>query len=224
MEENKYLVSQNTYLKKLITNLEEERRVYSINENLHSYQKDYVDSKVLMEEIKYLKKKCAKLKLERNYYMNSGGGGCGVEYDLFKKYMGLYNKEENTLILHHFVDNENIYPYGCYSFDGDYACYSVRGSWDNWNKDYKLHKRCVRDSNEMYEGYVYYIIEENIIAGNEYEFKFKDVDGEWIEPVYEEESADEVDCLVKLKENSKGIWNAAVTVRSTGEVLSIIEA
>ena len=30
--------------------------------------------------------------------------------------------------------------------------------------------------------------------------------------------------VVKLKENSKGIWNAAVTVRSTGEVLSIIEA
>jgi hypothetical protein len=201
------LVRENKYLKERIAKLEEERNIYYINEKVLSYQGDYVDSKALIKEIKHLKQKCAKLKKERTYYINEG---C-FDDDLFEKYVGLYNKEDNTLFVHHFVDDENIYPYRCHNFKGDYACHTVRGSWDNWNKDYALQKKCLRNSDGIYEGYVYYIIVENIISGNEYEFKFKDADGDWIEPVDEGES--DADCNVKLRENTKGIWNAVITVR-----------
>ena len=162
-----------------------------------------------LKEIASLKNRCVKLEQERNYYINQG-----PYYDLFEKYVGLYNKEKKRLSVHHFVDTESIYPYGCGNFDGDYACYSVRGSWDNWEKDYKLKTKCVRDSDGIYEGYVYYIIADNIIPENDYEFKFKDADGDWIEPVFEEESADEAWCRLKLKQNDSGSWNAIVTVRS----------
>jgi len=212
IEETKYLLYENNYLRKLIADLEEERKIFCINKKVDSYQNDYVNSEALIKENKHLKKKCSKLERERNYYMSSGGGGHGTDYELFEKYIGLYNKEESTLFVHHFIDNESIYPYGCYSFDGYYACYSVRGSWDNWDKDHILHKRCVRDDG-IYEGYVYYIIIENIIPGNNYEFKFKDEDGDWIEPIYDGESVDDVECLLKLQQNTSDVWNAVITAK-----------
>jgi hypothetical protein len=213
IEETNYLLYENNYLRKLVAELKEEKKIHNVNEKVHSYQNDYVNSEAVMKENKFLKKKCSKLVRERNYYMSSGGGGHGTDYELFEKYIGLYNKDESTLFVHHFIDNENIYPYGCYSFDGNYACYSVRGSWDNWHKDYILHKRCVRDSNGIYEGYVYYIIVENIIPENNYEFKFKDTDGEWIEPIYDVESPDDVECLVKLQQTTSDVWNAVITAK-----------
>ena len=218
-EELKGKVSENKYLKEHIAELEGEmekvreevKEVASENKYLKEHvaelEDDWMDSKVLMKKIKHLKKKCSNLKKERTYYINEG---C-VDDDLFEKYVGLYNKEENTLVIHHFVDNENIYPYRCYNFEGDYACGTVRGSWDSWNKDYILQKKCVRNSDGIYEGYVYYIIVENIIPGNEYEFKFKDVYGDWIEPVDEGDS--DADCNVEVQANTNGTWNAVIRVR-----------
>jgi hypothetical protein len=207
--ELKRVMLENKYLKERLATLEYERNLYCINEKVYSYQNDSVDSKALMKEIKHLKKRCAKLEEERNYYINEGS-----YYELFEKYVGLYNKEENTLIVHHFVDNKLIFPYGCGNFEGDYTPYTVMGSWDNWNTEYILKKRCVRDSDGIYEGYVYYIIAENIVPGNKYEFKFKDEIGDWIEPVYDGESAEDAGCQLKLKQNTSGIWNAVITVSS----------
>ena len=190
---------------------------------IDSYQNKYltdiikslhIERKTLEKENKQLRKKCSKFEYERNYYMHRG-----PVLELFDKYIGVYNIEEKTLFVHHFIDSESIFAYGDAAFDGDYACISVRGSWDNWNKDYILKKKCVRDSDGIYEGYVYYIINENIVPGNEYEFKFKDTDGDWIEPVYDGQTIDDVDCLVDLKQNNSGVWNAVLTVRSHMDVL-----
>ena len=185
----------------------------------YSYQNEYLnlinvqtEKESLEKEIKYLKAKCSKLMRERNYYIHEG-----PVLELFKKYTGLYIVEEAALFLHHFVDNKSIFPYGDGCFEGEYSCVSVRGSWDNWENDYLLKKRCVRDSDGIYEGYVYYIIEENIVPGHEYEFKFKDADDEWIEPIYDGETEENSWSQVKLKQNNSGIWNAIITVRSNVE-------
>lgn len=154
------------------------------------------------KKIKYLKKRCSELVNERNFYM------CSSSKELFEKYVGMYNLKENALIIHHFIDNQSIYPYGDCQFDGDYACVSVRGSWDNWSKDYTLKKKCVREACGTYEGFVYYIIEENIVSGNEYEFKFKDINGDWIEP-------DDECSYINVKQDSNGIWNAAISVHTS---------
>lgn len=176
--------------------------------SIYPYQSGYnidIQSKheSLEKEIKYLKKKCSSLEYERNYYIHEG-----PYYDLFSKYVGLYDLDKNALFLHHFIDNKNVFPYGDCQYEGYYSCTSVRGSWDNWTKDYTLKKKCVRNSDGIYEGYVYYIVEESIMPGTEYEFKFKDADGDWIEPI--DEYSSPRDLLINVKKNSDGIWNAIV--------------
>ena len=171
-----------------------------------------VEKAALVEEIKRLKRRCAKLEKERSHYMNESS-----YYDLFNKYIGLYNEEDNTLIVHHFIDNDHVFPYGCGNFDADYACYSVKGSWDSWTTEYKLEKKPVKGSDGIYEGCVYYIVLDNIIAGNEYEFKFQDSEGYWVEPVLVGETAEDAGCQVKVKENNSGSWNAVLTVRNLNE-------
>ena len=164
-----------------------------------------------------LKGKCSELENERNHYIHEGLLLDG----LFEKYVGTYNVEDHALIVHHYVDNKSLFPYGIIAFADEYdGCVSVRGSWDNWKKDYTLKKKCVRESG-IYEGYVYYIIEENIVVGNEYEFKFKDVDGNWIEPVDDGDTLEDFEGLVKVKENDNGSWNALITTRSYNDMQDV---
>jgi hypothetical protein len=210
LAEKAALVKENQYLKKRCANFEEQRNQFleEIRHLTKKCAKFQGERDECLEINSVVEAKCAKLEEERNYYIHEGS-----YYYLFDKYVGLYNEDEKTLIVHHFVDNETIYPYGCGSFDGDYECHSVKGSWDNWNKEYKLKKKCVRDSDGIYEGYVYYITIGNIISKNEYEFKFKDVDGDWIEPIYEGETPDDAGCQLKVRQNNTGSWNAVIMVR-----------
>ena len=198
------------YLKKRCANAEEEKNQF-LEEIRYLTKKCAKSEDERNESLKVkavLEAKCAKLEEERNYYIHQG-----PYYELFDKYVGLYNEDEKTLIVHHFVDNESIYPYGCGDFDGDYECHSVKGSWDSWNKEYKLKKRCVRDSDGIYEGYVYYITAGNITPGDEYEFKFKGADGDWIEPIYEGQTPDDAGCQLKVRQNNTGSWNALITIK-----------
>lgn len=178
----------------------------------YSYQNNdlnklIAENSLLKKKIKKLKAKCLKLEEERNEYMHDGA----YEY-LYKKYVGLYNEEDRSLIVHHFIDQSSIFPYGNASYVGDFDCFIVVGGWDNWSKEHTLRMKCVRDSSNNYEGYVYYITLDNELKeGDEYQFKFKDEQGLWIEPVDEVDGLDS--SLAELKQDSEGIWNAVLRIK-----------
>jgi hypothetical protein len=170
------------------------------NDNWNKFIEAYNN---LKKQNRKLMETCQKIKEERNEYMQDSA------YDyLFKKYVGLYYPEKKKLIVHHFIDHSNIFPYGDGSYIGEYDCSLVKGSWDNWAKDYELYIKCVRDIEKKYEGYVYYIeLDNDPIVGKEYQFKFKDQCGNWIEP-YADSSP-----LIELKTDTNGNCNAVITVK-----------
>jgi hypothetical protein len=187
-------------------------------------------SKEMRDKCKRFEDRCKRLEYERNYYMSDYYKNYeGRAYsDLFKKYVGLYSVKDKSLIIHHSIDTVSNYPYGN---PEEYVTPSkVKGSWDNWTKEYELRKKTTRNSSGIYEGIVYYItLDEDLRIGNEYNYKFKDNDGNWIEPVnYDSEYDDYNDInsfidydmlLVDVKRDESGIWNAIFNARSYDENL-----
>ena len=178
----------------------------------YSYQNNdlnklIAETRFLKKKIIKLKDKCLKLEEERNEYMHDAA----YEY-LYKKYVGLYNKRDKSLIVHHFIDHASIFPYGNASYIGEYDCSTVLGSWDNWSKEHNMKMKCVRDEEQRYEGYVYYItLDDDLKDGDVCHFKFKDTEGEWIEPNIELDGPDAA--LIEFKQDSAGIWNAVLPIR-----------
>ena len=179
-----------------------------------SYQNDDLNViEKLLEEINNLKKRNEQLLEGRNHYMY-----IYAWTDLYNDYVGRYNPDDKSLIVNHFINRNIMHPYGDADFIDDIKATKIMGSWDNWTKEYKLHKKSVNSSG-TYEGYVDYIIlTDTLQEGDEYEFKFKDKHGDWIEPIDEEfetitDEETPTGAINKLKRNTTGSWNAIIKIR-----------
>jgi len=188
-----------------------------------SFSNQYEYYRKIEEENKKQKEEIEKLIEERNYYIY-----VNCWSDLYKEYVGLYNTSEKSLVINHSYI-ELFYPYGDDRYitqyeDDDVECLAVKGSWDNWTKEYSIEKKRVTDSCGYYEGYVYYIvIDTEIVNGMEYQYKIKDdVEGGWIGPCIDEDIHDDIEEDIylldsteqKMIRNEMGSWNATLVVRS----------
>jgi hypothetical protein len=155
-----------------------------------------------------LQKRIEELIKERETYMYVN---CWRE--LYKKYVGVY--KDKTLIVNHSY-NKSFYPYGCDNYIN--SCTEdlvfVKGTWDNWNLQYPIYKKCADEKNP-YEGYVYYItLDKELQNGDEHQYKFYDVGncvcemGNWIEPIIDDEAMGQ-----KMVKNSVGTWNASLIIK-----------
>lgn len=184
-------------------------------------------------QIRILENQIEELEEKRNDYLSEFHAE-----ELYNKYVGLYNKKSKRLIINHSCD-EYLQFYTCSSCCEfvDEDSYTVKGSWDNWTKEYTIHIQCLLPTIKgtkiypsyytTYEGYIaYIIIDEELKDGEEYQYKYKtiypDEDGDiWVE-VDNDGMKPGTDSNIryidsefnqKMIKNEFGEWNACLTVR-----------
>ena len=186
----------------------------------------------------HVDKRCEKLKRERDWYREEYLSL--TERIHWKQNVGLYTREDNTLVLHYSKDKD-FFPYGNIAWEprAFSGTIRVKGSWDNWQKVYTLYREVLKEE-DMFIGYIYYIVLTADLYDRIWQFKLIDTDGTWIEPVEEDQCYTEEDIADGLYEEEdgvpkvgdlkgdggmyihvtqeNGIWNAIVRVKYPGGI------
>lgn len=184
-----------------------------------------------------VEKRCKQLKRERDWYKEEYLSL--TERIHWKQHVGLYTREDSTLVLHYSKDKD-FFPYGNFAWDSSAFSGTIRvkGSWDNWQEVYTLEREVLKEE-DIFIGYIYYIFLTEDLHDTTCQFKLIDMDGTWIEPVEDDQCYTEEDITAGVEEEygvpkvgdlkgdggmysnvtqENGIWNAIVRIKYPGGV------